>query len=158
MRASPGHLDYQYPCNCLLGKYLQNSIWTFSVFLIFVVFWFLFSLRLNLRPQLCVLDTFSTRELFPKSSHFFCYVEIELLLSCPSQPWTCKPSALVFSIPGFTHVHSWRHWHLSYLHYQEQCNKIHLEQWFLTFLMLWPFNVVPHVLVIPNHIYFIAIS
>jgi hypothetical protein len=26
-----------------------------------------------------------------------------------------------------------------------------LEHWFSTFLMLWPFNTVPHVVVAPNH-------
>jgi hypothetical protein len=34
-----------------------------------------------------------------------------------------------------------------------------LEQWFSTFLMLLPFNTVPHVVLIPNHkIIFIATS
>jgi hypothetical protein len=28
---------------------------------------------------------------------------------------------------------------------------IYLEQWFLTFLMLWPFNTIPHDVVTPNH-------
>jgi hypothetical protein len=37
--------------------------------------------------------------------------------------------------------------------------KFPLVQWFSTFLMLWPFNTVPHVVVTPNHkIIFIATS
>ena len=41
----------------------------------------------------------------------------------------------------------------------EKCVKESLEQWFSTFLMLWPFNTVPHVVVTPNHkIIFVATS